>query len=135
MKNSIVIVNGNKEDLNGLPVSARGTTMYKNVSFCKVDTKGERRLCYIAIAGLNEEEQKLANKNTFMFHLAFCDNVLEAAYIANEFDKNRDVYVKELAYITNGNFEVEVPEFKYEALDSELTKNARVAVMSKTKKV
>jgi hypothetical protein len=135
MQNQIKLINNKKFDLNNLPISIRGTTAYANVSFTHVDNMGERRLCYIAIAGLNEEEQQIAKKNTFMFHLAFCETALEAAYIANEFDKNREYYLPRLIHVTNGNFardfDIQIPKFDFDQIDTEKTINKRADVAAR----
>ena len=109
-------------DKNGLPLSMRGTTCYKNVSYAKVHYNG-LTVGYIAVAGLNEEEQKISNKSTFAFHLGFFDNVLEAAYVAQYFNQNREELLPKLRDIGNGcfyrDYGVDIPTFEHEPIDTE----------------
>ena len=103
-------------DDNNLPLSFMGiTTCYLNVSIGNnYSTSGED--AYIAIGRLTEEQQEMMNINTHMVHLAYCDDVRDAAYIAQTFNDNPDKYIAEFIEIGQGNFIVNCPVWKHPAV-------------------
>ena len=118
-------------DQNGLPLSTRGTTCYKNVSYTKVHYNG-LTVGYVAVAPLSESEQQIADKKTFAFHLGFFDNMLDAAYVARHFDLNREELLPKLRTVGNGCFfrdhPIEIPQFEFEAVDTEVHQARREKV-------
>lgn len=134
MKNQIVKTENGNFDLNGLPVSARGTTMYKDVFFGNSGWQVEGD-CYVAIAGLTEEEQKISGKQSFMFHLSKHDDARAAAYVAMKFNEDREKNVEALRNTKTGAWECEVPSFQFEQLDSPEMQNRRAGTVVRSKKI
>ena len=131
--NKIVNVNGKQFDLNGLPVNQSGSTSYLNVSFCECGWAGNTEWVYIALAPLNDEEQKISGKSTYLFHLSKHDNPLDAAYVAMEFAKNKEDNVVKLREVATSEWQCDIPKFEYEAIDSEDNKSRRQLKINKSK--
>ena len=129
--NSTYFKNGNEYDLNNLLISRQGTTSYKDVFFGCAGWQHGDQLVYVAIASLSEEEQKISGKKTFMFHLSKHDNPLSAAYHAMKFNEDRDNNVIKLRGVKTGSWECEIPEFQYEAIDSEENVARRSEIIEK----
>ena len=132
MENKIVTVAGKKQDLNGLPISLRGTTSYKDVYFGWAGYQHNHEV-YVAIAGLNEEEQKISGKDTFMFHLSKHDDPRDAAYVAMMFNRNREENLIKLRGVMTAGWQCEIPEFKYDAIDTDSNRELRMKMKTKTK--
>ena len=129
MKNEVVTTETGKFDLNGLPISLRGSTSYKDVFFGQVSWN---KTCYVALAGLNEDEAKLVGTKTFIWHLSYHDSALDAAYVAMKFNQNRKENLKKLANTKTGEWQCEIPEFKYVAIDSAEMVEKRAEIVFKS---
>jgi hypothetical protein len=127
--NKIVTKNGVKFDLNGLPISLRGTTAYKDVYFG--DAWGPGNEIYVAIAALNENEAKIAGRETYMFHLSKHGNPLDAAYVAMKFNEDRAKNVRKLKGVTTGAWQCVIPKFEYEAIDTKDNIARRRSIIAK----
>jgi hypothetical protein len=132
MENMIIQVAGKKQDLNGLPISLRGTTAYKDVYFGWAGYQHDHEV-YVAIAGLNEDEQKISGKDTFMFHLSKHDDPRDAAYVAMMFNRNRDENVIKLRGVTTSGWQCDIPKFEYDAIDTDSNKERRMKLKTKIK--
>lgn len=108
------IVNG--KDLNGLPVSFRGRTAYKGVGYLSCWSFKTRM--YVALVGLNEDERRIAGKDTFIWHLSVHDNPLDAAYVCMKFHENKTENVKKLNGVAKGNWNYGIlPTFEFEPIN------------------
>ena len=130
LPNKIVTVDGQDFDLNGLPISLRGTTAYKDVFFGSAGYQHDHEV-YVAIAGLNEDEARIAGKSTFMFHLAKFDDPRAAAYVAMKFNEDREANVLKLRGVKTSEWCCEVPKFEYEAIDTPANVARRHAMKTK----
>jgi hypothetical protein len=130
----ISTVNG-KFDLNGLPISLRGTTAYRNVYFGADTGRIENpKPVYVAIVGLNTEEQAISGKKTFIWHLSKHDNVLDAAYVAMKFNENRAENVLRLRTTRTGEWDYgTLPVFEYPAIETAKTLAKRVKSVKSVK--
>ncbi len=120
-----------KFDKNGLPLSYRGTTCYKDVYFGGAGWQHAGQEVYVAIAGLSPEEAEIAGKDTFMFHLSKHDNVLDAAYVAMKFNEDRENNVRRLKGVKTGYWECAIPKFEFEPEDTEKARALRIKIKSR----
>lgn len=116
--NKVIIgTDGQQRDMNGLPVSLRGTTAYKNVYFGDAGFQNNGQEVFVALVGLTEEERQLTGKKSYLHHLSKHDNVLDAAYVAMKFNEDRAANIEKLKSVKTGEWECELPVFKFEALE------------------
>ena len=133
MSNAIIKnADGSSSDMNGLPISLRGSTAYKNVFFGRAGWN-QTEAVYIALAGLSKEEQELCGWNTHLFHLSRHETAVEAAYAAMKFDENREANVLALKTTRPGMWETDMPVFKFEQYDTQETLARRAMVLAKMK--
>jgi len=130
--NAIVKANGKLFDLNGLPISLRGTTAYLGVYFGDAGFQHGGQEVFVALTGLSEEERALTGKRTHLHHLSKHDNVLDAAYVAMKFAENREANMLKLKDTKTGEWDYGVlPKFEFEAIDTDKTRERRVSIIKK----
>lgn len=135
MLNRVTGNGSNAHDMNGLPISPRGTTSYKGVYYGPIGTNGE--FAYQSTTSLSKDEAKQANKKTFIWYLGSFDDVRDAAYVAMQFNKNKKANVVDLLNSTSRHWDYNfnIPKWKYEAIDSDHNKTARKNVIRAAKKL
>lgn len=121
----------NDKDLNGFEISMRGTTAYAGVRFGRTGYQHDHEV-YVAVIGLSDEEQQIAGKSTFMWHLSKHDSLLDAAYAVKVFNEDRESNIASLFGAKTGDWDCgPIPEFEYEAFDTPEHKARRVAMKTR----
>lgn len=121
----------NDKDMNGFEISMRGTTAYAGVRFGHTGYQHDHEV-YVAVVGLSDEEQKIASKSTFMWHLSKHDNLLDAAYAVMKFNEDRESNVASLFGAKTGDWDCgPIPEFEYDAIDTPEHKSRRLAMKNR----
>ena len=134
LPNKTVTIDGKTFDLNGLPVTFKGNCPYKAVYYGKNFNED-----YMAVVTLTKEEAKIAgkNKNTYLFHIGRYEDPRAAAYAAMMFSEDREANVLKLRdLVSPQDWECEIPEFKYEAIEgsTRVDKRGRKVVKAKSAK-
>lgn len=126
-------------DLNGLPVTNRGSCVYRNVSYgLGAGRYGwnpeEGKDIYTAcVSNILDEEKAASGYKGFVIHLSHHDNALDAAYVAMRFEEDKVNNLKKLRSVGVGNWQCEIPSFEYEALDSDNAVKVRNKMIIKAK--
>jgi len=129
MKNVNKVVND--KDLNGLDISMQGTTAYAGVRFGMTGWQHDHEV-FTAFIGLSDEEQKIAGKSTFCWHLSKHDNLLDAAYAVKKFNEDRENNIASLFGSKTGEWDCGIiPEFEYEAIDTPEHKARRITMKNR----